>query len=150
VIIVTSKHHSKIEGWIAKNYKGKIKPDMVTVSEDLESAEVLVKIKHMIYVQHHVIIQGDFILISCDTITDFNLYDLLDFHYQHNSTISVLMKKEDLEQGRRLGKAPLSCNLTENYDICLLNPDTAALAFITNSDELEDGEFNVKRSILLR
>ena len=60
------------------------------------------------------------------------------------------MKHEDLEAGKKLGKAPLSCNLTDSYDICLVNPDNSELVHVTNSDELEDGEFLVKRSVLLK
>lgn len=88
--------------------------------------------------------------MSGDTLTDISLFDLMDFHNQSNSTLTVLMKKEDLEQGKKLGKAPLSCNLTETYDICLINPNDSAIAYMTNSDELVDGEFSVKRPLLLR
>ena len=88
--------------------------------------------------------------MSCDIITDVNLFDLLDFHYKNNATLTLLMKREDLESGKKMGKAPISCNLTENYDICLVNPENQSLAFIVNSDDLEEGEFPVKRSILLQ
>lgn len=64
--------------------------------------------------------------------------------------MTVVMKREDLESGKKMGKAPISCNLTENYDICLINPDNSELVFIVNSDDLEEGEFPVKRSILLQ
>lgn len=88
--------------------------------------------------------------MSCDIITDINLFDLLDFHYKNNATMTLLMKREDLESGKKMGKAPISCNLTENYDICLVNPENQSLAYIVNSDDLEEGDFPVKRSILLQ
>lgn len=53
VIIVTTKHHSKIESWLGKNYKGKVRPNIVTVhEEDLDSAQALLKVRHLIYVMY--------------------------------------------------------------------------------------------------
>ena len=60
--------------------------------------------------------------MSGDVITDVNIYDMLDFHYKNESTLTLLLKKEDLETGKLKGKAPLSCNLNDNYDICFVNP----------------------------
>ena len=89
--------------------------------------------------------------MSCDSITDANLHDLLDFHYLKNSSLTVLMKKEDLETGKKLGKAPVSCNLNDNYDICLVNPITSELAHILNSDDVDEfGDFSVKRNVLMK
>ncbi len=47
------------------------------------------------------------------------------------------MKQEDLETGKKQGKAPVSSNLNDNYDICLINPKTSELAHIVNSDDLD-------------
>lgn len=60
--------------------------------------------------------------MSCDSLTNVNFYDLLDFHYLNKSSLTVLMKKEDLESGKKLGKPPTSCNLNDSYDIYLINP----------------------------
>ena len=75
--------------------------------------------------------------MSCDTISDINLHDLLDFHFLKNSSLTTFMKQEDLETGKKQGKAPVSSNLNDNYDICLINPKTSELAHIVNSDDLD-------------
>lgn len=116
VIIVTTKLHGKIENYVNHHYKGKIKPEIVNVSDELESAGALLKVADLI--------TSDFILMSSDIITDVNVYDLLDFHYRNESSLTVLLKKEDLESGKLKGKAPVSCNLNDYYDICLVNPQS--------------------------
>lgn len=53
VLLITTKYHSKIQTWVHDRYKGKIRPEIVVVNDDCDSAEALVKAKHLIKVDHY-------------------------------------------------------------------------------------------------
>lgn len=129
---------------MSNHFKGKIKPELINIHEDdTESADVIALISERI--------KGDFIVMSSDIITDANLSDLIDHHNFHNSTLTMLLRKEDLESGKKLGKAPVSCNLNDNYDIYFVNPENTSIAHVINTDEIdESGTYEVKRSVIIK
>jgi hypothetical protein len=56
VLVVTTKHHSEIKGYINHHFKGKLKIELVNVHDDnLDSADVLIKIADRIkvYIKFH-------------------------------------------------------------------------------------------------
>lgn len=63
---------------------------MFFVSDESESGSALLEASEKI--------RKDFILLSCDIMIDMNLLDLLDFHYCNKSSITCLMKEEDLDK----------------------------------------------------
>lgn len=60
--------------------------------------------------------------MSCDIITNVNLFEFIESHQRSKASISMLLKSEDLERGKKQGNPPVSCNLSDTYDICLIDP----------------------------
>lgn len=73
--------------------------------------------------------------MSCDTICDVNLLDVIDYHTTNQSLITMICKQENLDN--KMGKAPISCNLDDTYDIMAI-AEGGQLVQIANSNEVSE------------
>jgi translation initiation factor eIF-2B subunit gamma len=102
-----TKNHEQVAPLISK------RAEVFYVSDDSESGTALLEAAEKI--------KRDFILMSCDIMVGVNLLDLLDFHYKGKAAITCLIKEEDLD--KKLGKAPVSCNLDDSFEIMFIGSD---------------------------
>ncbi|RHZ81079.1 hypothetical protein Glove_123g40 [Diversispora epigaea] len=72
----------KIGHYLKNVYEGKLKPNLEVIKEDVGTADALRLIKDKI--------KCDFIVISCDLITELMPHHLLDYHRTHDPTFTAL------------------------------------------------------------
>ncbi|CAK79161.1 unnamed protein product (macronuclear) [Paramecium tetraurelia] len=132
ILILLTKNHQAVADLVQR------RAEIFYVSEDSESGSALL--------EAHEKIKKDFILLSCDSMIGANILDLLDFHYSKKATITCLIKEEDLD--KKQGRAPISCNLDESFDIMFIGSDQSLL-HITSQEDDDQVNLQVSRNVLL-
>ncbi|CAD8090557.1 unnamed protein product [Paramecium sonneborni] len=132
ILILITKNHQPVADLVQR------RAEIFYVSDDSESGSALLEAQEKI--------KKDFILLSNDILIDANILDLLDFHYSQKATITCLIKEEDLD--KKQGRAPISCNLDESFDIMFIGSNNSLLHMTTkqNDDELN---LKVSKNVLL-
>ncbi|XP_002193668.2 translation initiation factor eIF2B subunit gamma isoform X2 [Taeniopygia guttata] len=135
VIVITRKEIQKM-----LNLDTKMKLDFVCISDnmDMGTADSL---RHI-----HQKIKTDVLVLSCDLITDVDLYKVVDLFRTHDASLSMLMKKthEPTEgvPGQKGKKKPV-----EQRDFIGVDDTGKRLLFMANEADLDE-ELVIKRSIL--
>ncbi|XP_071606401.1 translation initiation factor eIF2B subunit gamma isoform X3 [Heliangelus exortis] len=135
VIVITRKEIQKM-----LNLDTKMKLDFVCISDnmDMGTADSL---RHI-----HQKIKTDVLVLSCDLITDVDLYKVVDLFRTHDATLSMLMKKtHELTEGipgQKGKKKPV-----EQRDFIGVDDTGKRLLFMANEADLDE-ELVIKRSIL--
>lgn len=109
----------------------KIKLDIVGV----EDAEELGTADSLRYI--HDKIHTDFIVISCDLITDIDLSDMLDLHRKHNASITALMLPIPRLTDDLVTPGPKS-KQTPETDLIGIDNETGRLIFLASASDFED------------
>ncbi|RUP49264.1 nucleotide-diphospho-sugar transferase [Jimgerdemannia flammicorona] len=93
VIILTQTHNNAFQKLSAhvRNYSGPLHLRLVTLDEDVGTADALRIIKDKI--------DRDFIVLSCDLITDLMPNDLLDYHRLQDPTVTALFYEPSKSEG---------------------------------------------------
>lgn len=81
---MVTKNHSDVAEVVGK------RAEVFYVSDESESGTAILEAAEKI--------RKDFIVLSCDIMIGINLLDLLDFHYCNKSSITCLVKEEDLDK----------------------------------------------------
>ncbi|XP_051663502.1 translation initiation factor eIF-2B subunit gamma [Manacus candei] len=135
VIVITRKEIQKM-----LNLDTKMKLDFVCISDnmDMGTADSL---RHI-----HQKIKTDVLVLSCDLITDVDLYKVVDLFRTHDATLSMLMKKTheptEVVPGQKGKKKPV-----EQRDFIGVDDTGKRLLFMANEADLDE-ELVIKRSIL--
>ncbi|XP_021260649.1 translation initiation factor eIF-2B subunit gamma isoform X2 [Numida meleagris] len=135
VIVITRKEIQKM-----LNLDTKMKLDFVYISDnvDMGTADSL---RHI-----HQKIKTDVLVLSCDLITDVDLYKVVDLFRTHDATLSMLMKKAheptEVAPGQKGKKKPV-----EQRDFIGVDDTGKRLLFMANEADLDE-ELVIKRSIL--
>ncbi|XP_074953896.1 translation initiation factor eIF2B subunit gamma isoform X2 [Phalacrocorax aristotelis] len=135
VIVITRKEIQKV-----LNLDTKMKLDFVCISDnmDMGTADSL---RHI-----HQKIKTDVLVLSCDLITDVDLYKVVDLFRTHDATLSMLMKKTheptEVVPGQKGKKKPV-----EQRDFIGVDDTGKRLLFMANEADLDE-ELVIKRSIL--
>ncbi|XP_037259893.1 translation initiation factor eIF-2B subunit gamma isoform X2 [Falco biarmicus] len=135
VIVITRKEIQKM-----LNLDTKMKLDFVCISDnmDMGTADSL---RHI-----HQKIKTDVLVLSCDLITDVDLYKVVDLFRTHDATLSMLMKKTheptEMVPGQKGKKKPV-----EQRDFIGVDDTGKRLLFMANEADLDE-ELVIKRSIL--
>lgn len=135
VIVITRKEIQKM-----LNLDTKMKLDFVCISDnmDMGTADSL---RHI-----HQKIKTDVLVLSCDLITDVDLYEVVDLFRTHDATLSMLMKKTheptEVVPGQKGKKKPV-----EQRDFIGVDDTGKRLLFMANEADLDE-ELVIKRSIL--
>ncbi|XP_050756833.1 translation initiation factor eIF-2B subunit gamma isoform X2 [Gymnogyps californianus] len=135
VIVITRKEIQKV-----LNLDTKMKLDFVCISDnmDMGTADSL---RHI-----HQKIKTDVLVLSCDLITDVDLYKVVDLFRTHDATLSMLMKKTqeptEVVPGQKGKKKPV-----EQRDFIGVDDTGKRLLFMANEADLDE-ELIIKRSIL--
>ncbi|XP_064521462.1 translation initiation factor eIF2B subunit gamma isoform X2 [Pseudopipra pipra] len=135
VIVITRKEIQKM-----LNLDTKMKLDFVCISDnmDMGTADSL---RHI-----HQKIKTDVLVLSCDLITDVDLYKVVDLFRTHDATLSMLMKKTheptEAVPGQKGKKKPV-----EQRDFIGVDDTGKRLLFMANEADLDE-ELVIKRSIL--
>ncbi|CAD8201087.1 unnamed protein product [Paramecium pentaurelia] len=132
ILILITKNHQVVADLVQR------RAEIFYVSDNSDSGSALL--------EAHEKIKKDFILLSCDSMIGANILNLLDFHYSTKATITCLIKEEDLD--KKQGRAPISCNLNESFDIMFVGSDYSLL-HISNSDDDDQDNLSVSRNVLL-
>uniref|UniRef100_A0A8V1AC05 Translation initiation factor eIF2B subunit gamma n=1 Tax=Gallus gallus TaxID=9031 RepID=A0A8V1AC05_CHICK len=135
VIVITRKEIQKM-----LSLDTKMKLDFVYISDnvDMGTADSL---RHI-----HQKIKTDVLVLSCDLITDVDLYKVVDLFRTHDATLSMLMKKApeptEVAPGQKGKKKPV-----EQRDFIGVDDTGKRLLFMANEADLDE-ELVIKRSIL--
>ncbi|KAM6199396.1 translation initiation factor eIF2B subunit gamma isoform 2-T2 [Sarcoramphus papa] len=135
VIVITRKEIQKV-----LNLDTKMKLDFVCISDnmDMGTADSL---RHI-----HQKIKTDVLVLSCDLITDVDLYKVVDLFRTHDATLSMLMKKTqeptEVVPGQKGKKKPV-----EQRDFIGVDDTGKRLLFMANEADLDE-ELIIKRSVL--
>ncbi|CAD8204723.1 unnamed protein product [Paramecium octaurelia] len=132
ILILITRNHQAVGDLVQR------RAEVVYVSDDSDSGSALLESCEKI--------KKDFILLSCDTMIGANILNLLDFHYSTKATITCLIKEEDLD--KKQGRAPISCNLNESFDIMFIGSDHSLLHIINQEDD-DQASLSVTRNVLL-
>jgi translation initiation factor eIF-2B subunit gamma len=101
VIIVIQKHQkNQIVKYINEIYKGKIQPIIEIVDDDTDTMDALRKIQPRI--------KTDFIVMSVDLITNFNLIDLVNVHRKYSSSLTMLLTEKSQKSKEKLDRMEMN------------------------------------------
>eukprot|EP00761_Pharyngomonas_kirbyi_P006908 gb/GECH01006917.1/.p1 GENE.gb/GECH01006917.1/~~gb/GECH01006917.1/.p1 ORF type:complete len:422 (+),score=94.81 gb/GECH01006917.1/:1-1266(+) len=125
-----------ISKYVNEIYRGNIKPTVLTIADGTDSAQALVHIKDSI--------KSDFLVISCDLVTDFPIQALARQHLTENATLSVLLKDDTLHKKSMKQEDVLAS--TEYWGV---DEENKRLAYFASSADIEDS-FELSASFLRR
>lgn len=112
IYILTTPEFSFSISDVLKRYKGEIKPHVVSVNK--HSFEGL----NIFEVVNKKLNKSNFIILKPNTLFDFNLYSLIDFHLINNNLITLCLndKKSNKDQSIKLEYCPSNYNILANYN----------------------------------
>eukprot|EP00035_Acanthoeca_spectabilis_P037252 m.44301 g.44301 ORF g.44301 m.44301 type:complete len:452 (-) comp8517_c0_seq1:2744-4099(-) len=96
-------------------------------------------------------IKTDFIVVSADLITDFNLHILADLHRLHDATVTCLLKAApEKSEGEQVQKATKEKAIERGMvDFIGIEPATSKVVLFENEENLQDDEFIMLRKSVM-
>lgn len=140
VIVIVSEETKSDVAVALDRCKLKIKIDLVGITggEDMGTADVLRLIHEKLYT--------DFLIVSCDLITDINLSGILDFYRTHTACITALLFQVPTLPDQFVTPGPKSKQKPET-DLIGIDNETDRLVFLASASDFEE-TINVSRKLL--
>ncbi|KAG0344804.1 hypothetical protein BG004_004169 [Podila humilis] len=137
VIVVSLNSGSKKLGhYLDRVYEGTLHITLEVVDDNTGTADALALIKDKI--------QTDFIVISCDLLTDLIPHQFLDMHRSEDPTVTALFFEPNKGEAGPSGSSKIK-DVTQYVGIDASN---SQLAYLNNSDSMDAEEFTLRMSLL--
>ncbi|KAF9579455.1 hypothetical protein BGW38_004276, partial [Lunasporangiospora selenospora] len=137
VIVVSLTSGSKKLGhYLDRVYEGQLNISMEVVDDNTGSAVALALIKDKI--------ETDFIVISCDLLTDLIPHQFLDMHRSEDPTVTALFFEPTKGEAGPTG----SSKVKEVTQYIGIDASNSQLVYMNNSDSMDSDEFSLRISLL--
>eukprot|EP00126_Sphaerothecum_destruens_P009114 Sdes_comp20428_c0_seq3m14558 len=141
IVLIQNNYKAQLYHFL-ESYEGKLRMDIVTVAEDIGTADALRTIREKI--------RSDFVVISSDLVTNIPLQYLLDMHRIYDSTVTLYMcedvKKSEEEMRLMNKKSEGEKGLLDFSGIDV----TGKRLLLFHPEADLDESFRVRRSVLNR
>ena len=136
-VLATETYLAQLSKYVSELYKGALQVELVKVPEGLGSADALRHIAPKL--------DRDFVLVSCDLITDLPFQRMADLHRLHGAAVTALFKEgEPREPGEKKKAKALS-----NADFVGLDERRQRLLSLESAaDATDTGELSISQSLL--
>ncbi|KAF9190686.1 hypothetical protein BGZ51_008328 [Haplosporangium sp. Z 767] len=137
VIVVSLTSGSKKLGhYLDRVYEGSLHITMEVVDDNTGTADALASIKDKI--------KTDFIVMSCDLLTDLIPHQVLDMHRSEDPTVTALFFEPNKGEGGPSG----SSKVKEVTQFVGIDASNSQLVYLNNSDDMDSDEFSLRLSLL--
>ncbi|KAL1924803.1 uncharacterized protein VTP21DRAFT_4457 [Calcarisporiella thermophila] len=137
IIVAQTQTHQKIQHYLTRIYNGGINPELEVVEDrDLDTADMLRHVRHRIH--------NDFLVISCDLITDLPPHEFLDFYRLHDPTVAALFFEPPTTESPTPGKEK---KRSDAMQFVGLSPENSQLVHLASSADIRD-KFSLRTSLL--
>ncbi|KAG0267414.1 hypothetical protein BG011_005699 [Mortierella polycephala] len=137
VIVVSLTSGSKKLGhYLDRVYEGSLHITMEVVDDNTGTADALASIRDKI--------KTDFIVMSCDLLTDLIPHQVLDMHRSEDPTVTALFFEPNKGEGGPSG----SSKVKEVTQFVGIDASNSQLVYLNNSDDMDSEEFSLRLSLL--
>ncbi|GJJ78209.1 translation initiation factor eIF-2B subunit gamma [Entomortierella parvispora] len=137
VIVVSLKSGSdKLGHYLKKVYEGPLRISIEIVDDNTGTADALASIKDKI--------KTDFLVISCDLMTDLIPHQFLDMHRSEDPTVTALFFEPSKGEGGPSGSSKVK-DVTQYIGVDASN---SQLVYLNNADSMAEDEFSLRISLL--
>ena len=124
------KHSHALEKYLRNEFKGSIQIDIKEV-ETMNPVEALIECWHYI--------KRDFILLSCDLLSELPLDSILEFHSHRDSLVTAVFNEVEGKDSEE-----------DANDFVAFNEENWRLLSLGNADEVKEESVKIRDSILAK
>ncbi|KAF9430289.1 hypothetical protein BGZ94_007558 [Podila epigama] len=136
IVVCLSSGSAKLGQYLDRFYEGELHITLEVVDDNTGTADALALIKDKI--------NTDFIVMSCDLLTDLIPHQFLDTHRSEDPTVTALFFEPNKGEGGPSGSSKIK-DVTQYVGIDASN---SQLAYLNNSDVMDAEEFSLRMSLL--
>ncbi|KAF8965679.1 hypothetical protein BGZ46_000558 [Entomortierella lignicola] len=136
IVVSLSSGSKKLGHYLDRVYEGQLHITMEVVDDNTGTADALALIKDKI--------KTDFIVISCDLMTELIPHQFLDMHRSEDPTVTALFFEPTKGEGGPSG----SSKVKEVTQYVGIDAGSSQLVYLNNSDDMDPDEFSLRISLL--